>query len=253
MAVTRGRACEGRRWSRSTCIARPGRRGRSPSSPAAAAARRFAGRRPPRPFASRLSRPLHRDSAVVIPMLAAARRLGRRSRRASSSISRSPRLPADMQPADDLAARRDAARHRRSPPTARPPSAPMPPCSAAGDDLRLLANASPTGRFSSSASRSAALGGSPGRIAASRRASAPATASRRVVKVVLIACSAVAVLTTVGIVFSVLFETLRFFARYPVLRFPVRPAMVAADRDPRGPGRPVGRLRRRAALRRHDR
>lgn len=40
-----------------------------------------------------------------------------------------------------------------------------------------------------------------------------------VVKVVLIACSAVAVLTTVGIVFSVLFETLRFFARYPALDF----------------------------------
>ena len=40
-----------------------------------------------------------------------------------------------------------------------------------------------------------------------------------VVKVVLIACSAVAILTTVGIVFSVLFETLRFFARYPVFDF----------------------------------
>ncbi|WP_020187132.1 phosphate ABC transporter permease subunit PstC [Methylopila sp. 73B] len=37
----------------------------------------------------------------------------------------------------------------------------------------------------------------------------------RFVKVLLIACSAVAVLTTVGIVFSVLFETLRFFAKYP--------------------------------------
>ncbi|GLK81537.1 phosphate ABC transporter permease subunit PstC [Methylopila turkensis] len=37
----------------------------------------------------------------------------------------------------------------------------------------------------------------------------------RVVKVVLLACSAVAVLTTVGIVFSVLFETLRFFSKYP--------------------------------------
>src|SRR5690606_25919207 len=37
----------------------------------------------------------------------------------------------------------------------------------------------------------------------------------RVTKIVLIACSGVAILTTVGIVFSVLFETLRFFARYP--------------------------------------
>jgi phosphate transport system permease protein len=40
-----------------------------------------------------------------------------------------------------------------------------------------------------------------------------------VVKVALIACSAVAILTTVGIVFSVMFETLRFFARYPVFDF----------------------------------
>lgn len=40
-----------------------------------------------------------------------------------------------------------------------------------------------------------------------------------VVKVLLIACSAVAVLTTVGIVFSVMFETLRFFARYPFWDF----------------------------------
>lgn len=36
-----------------------------------------------------------------------------------------------------------------------------------------------------------------------------------VVKAVLIACSGVAVLTTVGIVLSVLFESIRFFARYP--------------------------------------
>jgi phosphate transport system permease protein len=40
-----------------------------------------------------------------------------------------------------------------------------------------------------------------------------------VVKYFLIACSAVAVLTTVGIVFSVMFETLRFFARYPFWDF----------------------------------
>jgi phosphate transport system permease protein len=41
----------------------------------------------------------------------------------------------------------------------------------------------------------------------------------RMVIWVLIACSAVAVLTTVGIVFSVLFESLRFFARYSPLDF----------------------------------
>jgi phosphate transport system permease protein len=39
------------------------------------------------------------------------------------------------------------------------------------------------------------------------------------VRILLIACSAVAVLTTLGIVFSVLFETLRFFARYPFWDF----------------------------------
>jgi phosphate transport system permease protein len=37
----------------------------------------------------------------------------------------------------------------------------------------------------------------------------------RAVVVLLVACSVVAVLTTVGIVFSVLFETLRFFGKYP--------------------------------------
>ncbi|MGI9514484.1 MAG: phosphate ABC transporter permease subunit PstC [Anderseniella sp.] len=36
---------------------------------------------------------------------------------------------------------------------------------------------------------------------------------------ILIACSAVAILTTVGIVFSVIFETLRFFAKVPVTEF----------------------------------
>ena len=41
----------------------------------------------------------------------------------------------------------------------------------------------------------------------------------RVVVVVLIACSSVAVLTTIGIVLSVVFETLRFFSRYPWYEF----------------------------------
>jgi phosphate transport system permease protein len=39
------------------------------------------------------------------------------------------------------------------------------------------------------------------------------------VKIVLIACSAVAVLTTVGIVFSVVYETLNFASRYPFHNF----------------------------------
>jgi phosphate transport system permease protein len=40
-----------------------------------------------------------------------------------------------------------------------------------------------------------------------------------VVRIFLIACSAVAILTTIGIVFSVMFESLRFFARYPITDF----------------------------------
>jgi phosphate transport system permease protein len=41
----------------------------------------------------------------------------------------------------------------------------------------------------------------------------------KIVKIVLLACSIVAVLTTVGIVFSVMFETMRFFARSPWWEF----------------------------------
>lgn len=41
----------------------------------------------------------------------------------------------------------------------------------------------------------------------------------RVVSAVLFACSAVAVLTTVGIVLSVLFESIRFFGKVPILEF----------------------------------
>jgi phosphate transport system permease protein len=41
----------------------------------------------------------------------------------------------------------------------------------------------------------------------------------RIVLVILLACSAIAVLTTVGIVFSVLFETARFFSQVSILDF----------------------------------
>lgn len=41
----------------------------------------------------------------------------------------------------------------------------------------------------------------------------------RITSIVLLACSGVAVLTTIGIVFSVLFETLRFFSKVPVTDF----------------------------------
>ncbi|MBB4019190.1 phosphate transport system permease protein [Chelatococcus caeni] len=63
------------------------------------------------------------------------------------------------------------------------------------------------------------LAGAAAGFAFGRRRLAPDFRARNsfehVTKVVLIACSGVAILTTVGIVFSVLFETLRFFARYP--------------------------------------
>ena len=68
------------------------------------------------------------------------------------------------------------------------------------------------------ASRSAALGAAwaISRIAPFFRAR---NRFETIVKIALIACSAVAILTTVGIVFSVLFESLRFFARYPIFDF----------------------------------
>ena len=72
-----------------------------------------------------------------------------------------------------------------------------------------------------------------------------------VVKYVLLAAACVAVLTTIGIVFSVLFETIRFFQQGLADRFPVRYAMVAANRDPRRSGRFLRCVRHRAAGRRH--
>ncbi|MEM9473146.1 MAG: phosphate ABC transporter permease subunit PstC [Pseudomonadota bacterium] len=59
-------------------------------------------------------------------------------------------------------------------------------------------------------------------ILASRRLSIKFRARNSVERIfltVLIVCSAVAILTTVGIVFSVIFETLRFFAKVPVTEF----------------------------------
>ncbi|NJL07524.1 MAG: phosphate ABC transporter permease subunit PstC [Methylacidiphilales bacterium] len=41
----------------------------------------------------------------------------------------------------------------------------------------------------------------------------------RFVQIILLLCAAIAILTTIGIVFSVLFETFRFFQRVPVLDF----------------------------------
>ena len=62
------------------------------------------------------------------------------------------------------------------------------------------------------------------------------------VSAALLLTAAVSILTTAGIVFSVLFESIRFFEKVPIARLPVRPRVEPADRDPRGPDR-----RRRAA------
>ena len=59
----------------------------------------------------------------------------------------------------------------------------------------------------------------PSACAPCRRSSAPATMSSASVKIVLLACATVAVLTTIGIVFSVLFETVRFFEKVSPLDF----------------------------------
>ncbi len=57
------------------------------------------------------------------------------------------------------------------------------------------------------------------------------------ITVVMIACSVVAVLTTLGIVASLVFEASRFFAMVPVTEFLFGLALGAADRDPRRSGR----------------
>ena len=64
----------------------------------------------------------------------------------------------------------------------------------------------------------------------------------RMVEIGLIACSSLAILTTIGIVLSLLFEALRFFAQVPLIGLPVRPAMEPADGDARRPGRRVRRF-----------
>ncbi len=70
-----------------------------------------------------------------------------------------------------------------------------------------------------------------------------------VIEFVLIGASMIAILTTIGIFLSVLFESLRFSG--VDLRVPVRAQLEPADRDPRGSGRLIGRVRRRAAVRGH--
>ncbi len=53
----------------------------------------------------------------------------------------------------------------------------------------------------------------------------------RVIRWFLIAASSIAIFTTVGIVFSVLFEAIRFFQKVPVDRVPVWPELESANGD----------------------
>ena len=69
------------------------------------------------------------------------------------------------------------------------------------------------------------------------------TGVERWVMVVLFAASLIAILTTLGILLSLMFESLRFFRLYPVASFLFGTRMEPADRAPRRPGGLVGRVR----------
>ncbi len=151
-------------------------------------------------------------SAAVIPMLLLAVVLGPLLPRLLEAQALGV-LPADLQPADALA---QATRMREILMVAdgsAPAGSVDPAVVQAGEAYAFWRAAAAWGML--------ALGivaGLGGLVWSLQRISPTFRARNRfetVVKVVLILCSAVAVLTTVGIVFSVLFETLRFFARYP--------------------------------------
>ena len=73
----------------------------------------------------------------------------------------------------------------------------------------------------------------------------------RALSAFMIVCSVVAILTTVGIIASLLFEAWAFFALVPPHEFFFGLKLGAADRDPRRPGRRRRRLRRGAGVPRH--
>jgi len=152
-------------------------------------------------------------SAVVLPMLLVLAVYGPAAPIFAESQAMSV-LPADLQPADDLAR---ATRLREIANAAANPAGVTPEVAAAAE------------RYS--AARTVAgwvlmvvgvvLGGF-GAFWVIRGIHADFRARNRFEKVVtgiLIACAFVAILTTVGIVFSVLFETIRFFGKYPWLDF----------------------------------
>jgi phosphate transport system permease protein len=152
-------------------------------------------------------------SAALIPMLALLVVSGLVSPRVIEHFAIAA-LPADMQPADDMA-RGSVIRDIQM--AADGLSEPSPALQAAGETYAAWRTGLNVALFV----LGALFGVLGGWWAFSRLAPRFRARNRfeSVVKVVLIACSAVAILTTVGIVFSVMFETLRFFARYPVFDF----------------------------------
>jgi phosphate transport system permease protein len=69
------------------------------------------------------------------------------------------------------------------------------------------------------------------------------TRVERLVMGLLLLASLIAILTTLGIVLSLLFESLRFFSMVSPVEFLFGTQLEPADRDPRRPGRLVGRVR----------
>ncbi len=69
------------------------------------------------------------------------------------------------------------------------------------------------------------------------------TGVERWIMIVLFAASLIAILTTLGILLSLMFESLRFFRLYPVTVLPVRDGMEPANRAAGRPGGIVGGIR----------
>ena len=187
-------------------------------SSAAAAAPRFRDAGAARPLASRPITACSPRPRLVIPMLALARSSGARSRRALSRISPLRRCRPTCSPPTSSPGRSRCATSSLSPTDGIGHAQPSRPY-ARRRDLRLLAHRRSVGPSRCSASLSALAAACLGVLSRSLRCYRARNRFETVVRVVLIACSAVAILTTVGIVFSVLFETLRFFARYPFWDF----------------------------------
>jgi phosphate transport system permease protein len=154
-------------------------------------------------------------TAVVVPMFLLLVAWGPTAPRLAEHMALAS-LPAEVQPTDELA--RDARlRDIRGVADGQAAAGVEPAIQAAGETYAAWRSLAGAG-LAVAGGALGALGGfwAYGRLGARFRAR---NRFETVIKVLLIACSTVAILTTVGIVFSVLFETLRFFARYPFWDF----------------------------------